>query len=58
MGNCEYGNCSNDATTRGFVVLRGKNQDGTIKTHDVYSCDLHKDKGGFFPYVEESTNEK
>jgi hypothetical protein len=58
FGNCDYQNCNNDATTKGFVVLRTRDKDGKLQTADMYSCDKHKDKDGFFPYVEESANEK
>jgi hypothetical protein len=51
-GTCDYKNCQNAATTKGFVVLRGLNQDGTTQTADMYACEKHKNKDGFFEYVE------
>jgi hypothetical protein len=54
-GNCDYKNCTNDATVRGFVVLKSKDKDGNLRTVDMYSCDKHKDKDGFFTYTEGKT---
>lgn len=52
-GNCDYKNCTNDATRRGFVVLRAKDKDGKLQTADMFSCEKHKDKDGFIEYVEQ-----
>jgi hypothetical protein len=54
MGNCDYKSCNKDATTKGFVILRGLNKDGSTKTADMYACDEHKNKDGFFEYTEET----
>lgn len=54
LGNCDYKSCNKDATTKGFVILRGLNKDGSTKTADMYACDEHKNKDGFFEYTEEA----
>jgi hypothetical protein len=58
MGNCDFGNCNNSATTKGFVVLRGLDKEGKVRTQDVNACDKHKNKNGFISYHEESENEE
>ncbi|MFS0904142.1 hypothetical protein AB3N02_13895 [Priestia aryabhattai] len=52
MGTCDYKNCKKEATTKGFVVLREKDEKGNIKTADMHACDKHKNKDGFIEYVE------
>ena len=45
---CNYMNCSNDATTKGYIMPG-------LRPYVVYSCDEHKTKPDF---IEGEPNEK
>jgi hypothetical protein len=51
MARCDYKNCDESATTKGFVQLRDIDPVTGSKYADVNACDKHKEKDGFFPYV-------
>lgn len=47
---CDYGICTNDATTEGFVWTRDS------ESVSVNACDTHKEESGFFERSKENKN--
>lgn len=44
---CDHVNCDKEAITKGFVLARNPDGGKEIPT-DVFACDKHRKKDGFF----------
>jgi hypothetical protein len=53
MAKCQYGRCQNEATSKGFILVREGDKDIPI---NVVACDKHKNKDGFFEVFKEVMN--
>ena len=47
MIKCDYKNCENEATTKGFVFGRPEVPGGSYTQIDLVACDKHKNHKGF-----------
>ena len=45
---CQHSNCTNEATTAGYIYGHEKESEQADKLFRVYACDTHKKVSGFF----------
>lgn len=55
---CQHSNCTNEATTAGYIYGHERGNKQGDKFFRVYACDTHKESSGFFEDKQEKDEQE